>query len=765
ETAIVTINLVTSVVAKADPAVLNMTERIIGFHRGHNYLFDINSSCSFELIECTLNGRPQPFRNGVFSIYLSCFSIGSNEVVLKVRDATGNIISGKVQVVVNDLAKPVISKKDATINLDENGNASIKLEDVTKSYSDNCGIERITVSPNTFDCSNLGANEVIITAIDRSGNTTTKKAIVTIALNEPTSVTPKVNPLVLDMTGDIKSFTYTHETLFDIESACNVELLACSLNGIPISLENGVFHIDLSCAEVGSNEVILKVKDVAGNMVTGKTQIELNDASKPQITLRDITVSLDENGQANYEWEDVVVEEFDNCGILSRTLSANTVDCAQVGANTVTITAVDVNGNMTSKTATITVIDEILPIARCKDATVTLDESGSTLLTPEMIDGDSYDNCSIDAYTLDWDEFSCEDIGTQTVRLSVFDPSGLSRSCTAEVTVVQGDALPPAFSTTSITPSSGTATASLCDGYFHLQSTQTSSYNYKKGWGEFTYVTIEGDFSFTAELKSKSSNGIAGIMVRKGGHAESIMGFVGQHGFNMDGGVKLDENSRMLRNRRGRSSRTMVLNVTRQGDVVTFTQGRSVLLQLSLDLGTSAQVGLFLSSSNNEEATASFNNVSYSTNNTNASLQMSPYEGVGGGVSTNLEVEDAVSSYESTEHGLTTSEDVKDTASLSSNQEKTVSPLRGLGGGKTLELKTFPNPSTGSINIDIKALIGNTAVLNVYNLSGQPVYKENLGMLHQSLYQIDLSELEAGMYIISIEAAGQLFHQKITIKK
>ncbi|MEL7119347.1 MAG: T9SS type A sorting domain-containing protein [Bacteroidota bacterium] len=102
--------------------------------------------------------------------------------------------------------------------------------------------------------------------------------------------------------------------------------------------------------------------------------------------------------------------------------------------------------------------------------------------------------------------------------------------------------------------------------------------------------------------------------------------------------------------------------------------------------------------------------------------------------------------------------------SLWSDQEKAVSPYEGAGGGKPLELKTFPNPSTGQVNIDIKAFIGNAAVLRVQNLNGQVVYSENLGMVYQNQQQINLNELESGLYLLTIESAGQLATSKLVIK-
>ena len=50
--------------------------------------------------------------------------------------------------------------------------------------------------------------------------------------------------------------------------------------------------------------------------------------------------------------------------------------CANVGANTVTLTVVDVNGNISTCTSTITVQDNINPTAICQNLTVQLDANG-----------------------------------------------------------------------------------------------------------------------------------------------------------------------------------------------------------------------------------------------------------------------------------------------------------------------------------------------------------------------------------------------------
>ena len=94
-----------------------------------------------------------------------------------------------------------------------------------------------------------------------------------------------------------------------------------------------------------------------------------------------------------------------------------------------------------------------------------------------------------------------------------------------------------------------------------------------------------------------------------------------------------------------------------------------------------------------------------------------------------------------------------------------LSPLRGPGGGKTINLNAYPNPTQGLINIDLTSIIGNTAIINIYNTIGQQVYSENLGMIYEAKQQLDLSNLEKGTYLITIETAGQLLQQKIILQK
>ncbi|MCZ4320341.1 hypothetical protein O4H26_15230, partial [Aequorivita viscosa] len=73
-----------------------------------------------------------------------------------------------------------------------------------------------------------------------------------------------------------------------------------------------------------------------------------------------------------------------------------------------------------------------------QDITVQLDATGNVSITPSQIDNGSTDNCSSSAnliFSLDITDFTCSELGNNTVTLTVTDEAGNSASATAIVTV------------------------------------------------------------------------------------------------------------------------------------------------------------------------------------------------------------------------------------------------------------------------------------------------------------------------------------------
>jgi hypothetical protein len=99
-----------------------------------------------------------------------------------------------------------------------------------------------------------------------------------------------------------------------------------------------------------------------------------------------------------------------------------------------------VNGNSDTKTAVVTVIDDIDPTAVCKNITVQLDAGtnngdGSVTITPAQIDNGSSDACGVALMTLSQSTFVCGEVGVNPVILTVTDVNGNTATCNATVTV------------------------------------------------------------------------------------------------------------------------------------------------------------------------------------------------------------------------------------------------------------------------------------------------------------------------------------------
>lgn len=110
----------------------------------------------------------------------SFFEVGTTEITTTVTDTSGNIVTCSFEVTVNDTELPVLSCKDATVQLNASGEVFVTVTDVYDSISDNCIIETVSISPASFTESDLGENEVTLTVSDVNGNTNTCTVMVNV---------------------------------------------------------------------------------------------------------------------------------------------------------------------------------------------------------------------------------------------------------------------------------------------------------------------------------------------------------------------------------------------------------------------------------------------------------------------------------------------------------------------------------------------------------------------------------------------------------
>jgi choice-of-anchor B domain-containing protein len=81
-------------------------------------------------------------------------------------------------------------------------------------------------------------------------------------------------------------------------------------------------------------------------------------------------------------------------------------------------------------------IDNIDPVAICQNYTAELDANGQVVVAASSVDGGSSDDSGSISINLNNNTFDCSDIGTNSVTLTVTDPSGNTDTCTAIITVV-----------------------------------------------------------------------------------------------------------------------------------------------------------------------------------------------------------------------------------------------------------------------------------------------------------------------------------------
>jgi len=204
----------------------------------------------------------------------------------------------------------------------------------------------------------------------------------------------------------------------------------------------GITQISLSktsftCADLGTSKITFTAKDASGNTTSAEVTVTVVDEIKPTLKAKAAyTIKLDAEGKAALKWEDLDEGSSDNCSIKDKLLSKTSFTCTDLGTSKITFTAKDASGNISAAEVTITVVDEIKPVAKVKSSyTIKLDVQGKATLKWEDIDDSSTDNCSIKERKLSKTDFTRTDGGDNKVTYTVTDISGNTSSIDLTVRV------------------------------------------------------------------------------------------------------------------------------------------------------------------------------------------------------------------------------------------------------------------------------------------------------------------------------------------
>jgi hypothetical protein len=271
-----------------------------------------------------------------------CSDLGNNTVTLTVQDAEGNQSSATAVVTVQDNLDPVAVAQDITVQLDANGQATITATDIDNGSSDNCGIVSSMLDVTSFDCSNVGANTVTLTVSDASGNTVSETAVVTVEETE--------NPVAIGQ-----------DITVELDENGNASISAVDINnGSTDNCNIANLYLDTSsfdCGDIGNNNVLFTVEDGSGNTDSVSVTVTVVDNLGPTALGQDITIDLQGNPSVSIVAVDVDNGSFDNCSNVSLSIDIDTF--TSIGDYPVVLTITDDDGNVSSVTVTVTVIDTL----------------------------------------------------------------------------------------------------------------------------------------------------------------------------------------------------------------------------------------------------------------------------------------------------------------------------------------------------------------------------------------------------------------------
>ncbi|MDQ7916075.1 T9SS type A sorting domain-containing protein, partial [Mesonia sp. MT50] len=236
---------------------------------------------------------------------------------------------------------PTVLTQSLSVELDENGTASITPEQIDNGSTDNCGIATSSLNITSFDCSHIGENTVTLSITDTSGNESSATAVVTVIETTPPTVLTQSLSVELDENG---TASITPGQVND-GSSDNCGIATSSLN---------ITNFD--CSHIGENTVTLSITDASGNENSATALITIIDNEAPVVEAQDIEVDLAGEDSISIVPEQVDNGSYDNC-VVTFTLNQDTF--TEVGEYQVTFTATDIAGNTTSINVTVTVLDTL----------------------------------------------------------------------------------------------------------------------------------------------------------------------------------------------------------------------------------------------------------------------------------------------------------------------------------------------------------------------------------------------------------------------
>ncbi|HLO59469.1 MAG TPA: HYR domain-containing protein, partial [Bacteroidales bacterium] len=336
--------------------------------------------------------------------------------------------------VLNQASPPVAICKNPTVYVNGLGQVTISPADVNNGSTVDCGVPDLSIDLNSFDCTDLGTNSVILTVKDIYGTQKNCTSTLTVADTIHPTITcpPDVNE------------TTSHDGIGDCTTTVTLGVPTtgdnCSISGTIAQVSGATINPVTYTFPVGESTVTWIVSDVSGNTRNCAQKVTIEDNEDPVINtcVPDKDVILD--ASCHFTLPDYTNDpaiSITECSAYTKTQSPLPGTVIS-DTTTVTLTVTDEYGNTATCDFKVNTIDNIAPIiTTCvPDKDVILDASCNFTL-PDYTNDPAISITECSTYTKTQSPLAGTVItDTTTVTLTVTDEYGNTATCDFQVNTI-----------------------------------------------------------------------------------------------------------------------------------------------------------------------------------------------------------------------------------------------------------------------------------------------------------------------------------------
>jgi len=369
--------------------------------------------------------------NGIFPPILTSSSIsngsllspGFHQLGVWVEDSCGNADSLSLTIWVRDTIPPQIACPNDTVVYLGLDSCTTVVHWGAVTGIDDCSPVQINTNFNSGDIFPYGIHEIISTASDTFGNTTTCSFFITVADTIPPTISCPQDTII-----------YLPSNLCEIPFSWSI--LSSDNCNLDDTSSLTPFLVDLP---LGDSLISVMVTDTAGNQSSCNFLVSIRDTFPPILNCQnDVTISTDPgNCTATYNWS---ISGFDACGFGLIQPAPPSPLILPLGVNTIEYVVADISGNQDSCSFQVIVEDQEFPIiSGCNSIQQNTDPGVCTAVvtwpTIQMSD-----NCFVAVRDSNFASGSTFSLGTTSVNYSAEDSAGNITTCAFSITILDQEA-------------------------------------------------------------------------------------------------------------------------------------------------------------------------------------------------------------------------------------------------------------------------------------------------------------------------------------